>query len=250
MRRVAILALMVAGLLLGCSRGISKYNPPPKTYPTLFTFNYDLDLVWDATLKALAGLEFEVVKADKASGRIETKWTDTGVAPPRHCKYGFMNYVENPLRREKLSIVVKPGPAVAPPAAPGRYPGAPAAPGGYPGAAPGYPGAAPGYPGAPAAPPAAPGYPGFPGSPGDVGSMVLAQAFPPPMGGHMAPPAAPMGGGNRTMVIVVSKGQSILAEECGGQPKVVDLSSDTSTEYRVLYTIGQKLGQRMEAPAY
>ena len=273
MKRTAILAFVVAGLLMACNQGSVKYTAPPKTYPTLYTYNKDLATVWDATLKGLAQLGFKVLKADRDSGKIETDWAETGPAPPRQCKYGFTAYVENPTRREKLSIVIKPAPAAArmappgypaapgyPPAAPGYPPAAPgyppAAPGyppaapGYPPAAPGYPPAAPGYPpAAPGYPPAAqPGYPGFPpAAPGSGGEILLAQAgFPPPMGG--APTAAP--GRTGTMVIVVSKGESVLQQACGEEPKVVELASDTGTEYRLLYTIGQKVGQAMEALAY
>jgi len=249
MRRTAVLFLLAASLLLGCSKGTAKYNPPPKHYPILYTYSSDLDLVWDATLKALAELKFEVTAADRATGKIETGWTSTGYAPSRSCKYGFVRYVENPLRREKLTIEVKsaplapPPPVYQPPPAPGGFPGfpgaAPPAQPGYPPAQPGYPPAQPGYP--------YPGYPAYPGSPGDVGEVLLAQlGFPPPMGGM----AAPVAGGSGVMVLVKSKGESVLEQECGGEPKIIDLTSDTSTEYKLLYTIGAKLGQRMEKPAY
>ncbi len=255
MRRIAIIALAGMALLAGCTQGNVKYKAPSKSYPTLYTFNGDKDLVWDATLKALAELEFEVLSADEASGKIETKWTITGYAPPRKCKYGMVSYLENPKRREKLSIVVKPAPAAAP-----AFPGTPAQPGFAPPAQPGYaPPAQPGYapPAQPGyAPPAQPGYappaqpgayPGF--TPGGGGDVALAQAFPPtgrpPVAGQPAA-GAPAAGAARTMVIVVSKGESVLDEECGGEPRVIPLTSDTTTEYRLLFTIGQKLGTRME----
>lgn len=242
MKRTAILLLLAGSLLLGCSTGTAKYNPPPKHYPILYTYASELDLVWDATLKALAEMKFEVTSADKATGKIETGWASTGWAPPRSCKYGFVGYVENPQRREKLNIEVKAAPLA--PAAPVYQPQQPAYPG-FPGAAPGA--MPPGYP--PQQPSVYPGYPAYPGSPGDV---LLAQAFPPPMGG-MGVGAPPQGGAAPamgTMVLVKSRGESVLDEECGSEPKIVDLTSDTSTEYKLLYTIGSKLGVRMEAPAY
>ncbi|MDY0061077.1 MAG: hypothetical protein RBU45_14820 [Myxococcota bacterium] len=230
MRRTLIVAILATGLLLGCSKGTPKYTAPPKNYPILYTFAAELDPVWDATLKALGELNIPVANADKAAGRIETGWAQTGWAPARRCKYGFVTYWESPVRQEKLTIEVKAAPLSAPPAYP---PAQPTYPGYPPAAAPGYPPAQPTYP------PAAPAYPGYPGSGGDVLAQV---GFPPAVGA----PAAPQMG---TMVLVKSKGESILEEECGNEPKQVEITSDTTTEYKLLYTIGAKLGQRMEPPA-
>jgi len=81
-------------------------------------------------------------------------------------------------------------------------------------------------------PGAQPGY-------GQPGMMPGAQP------GYGAPPVAT----SKTMVIVVSKGQSVLPEDCGGEPAVVEIANtDTVTEYRFLHAIGKSVGQNMEAP--
>lgn len=256
MRRIRSLTLALSGvaLFLGCvTLGTPKYSPPPKNYPTLFTFNKGTDAVWDSALGALATMGFEVASADKASGKIETGWADTGWGPARKCQYGLSTYWENPTRRQQLSVVVK------------NVPGAPSAPAAptFPGAAPGFPGAQPGYgqpgmmpggqpgygqpgmmPGAqPGMPGGQPGY-GQPGGQPGYGQPGMMPGMQP--GFPMAAPAVSV---SKTMVIVVGKGESVLPEDCGGEPAVVEIANtDTVTEYRFLHEIGRGVGQQMEAP--
>ncbi len=233
------LTLMSAALLsASCTLGTPKYNPPPKNYPTLFTFNKGMNDVWSAATKSLDKLGFTVSSSDKASGKIETEWANSGHAPARKCEYGVNSYWENPSRRQQLSIVVKKVPG-------GGVPARPAAPGfGAPGF--GQP-AAPGGFGQPVQPgfgqPAAPGGFGQPAAPGGFGAPGAAPGFP------GAAPARPAVGTGRTMVIVVSKGESVLPEDCGNQPGVIEIANtDTVTEYRFLHAVGQMVGQQMEAP--
>ena len=247
-----LISLTLAGAALlcaSCTLGTPKYNPPPKNYPTLFTFNKGMNDVWSAATKSLDKMGFKVASLDKASGKIETEWADGGFAPARKCEYGVNNYWENPARRQQLSIVVKKVPGSGAPAAPmgGGYGapggfGQPVAPGGF-----GQP-AAPGGFGQPAAPggfgqPAAPGGFGQPAAPGGFGAPGAAPGFP------GAAPAAPAMGSGRTMVIVVSKGESVLQEDCGDQPGTIEIANtDTVTEYRFLHAVGQLVGQQMEPP--
>ena len=85
------------------------------------------------------------------------------------------------------------------------------------------------------------------------GAPAAAPGFPAAApGGFAAPsqaPAAAPAAAARTMVIVVSKGESVLPEDCGDAPGTIEISNtDTVTEYRFLHAVGQALGQQMEAP--
>ena len=108
-RNLLIGAVLPGALLLttSCAIGTPKYAPPPKNYPTLFTFSKGLDDVWGAANNALSAMGFQVASANKAAGKIETKWANTGHAPARQCDYGLNSYWENPIRRQQLSIVLK-----------------------------------------------------------------------------------------------------------------------------------------------
>jgi len=232
-----MLSLFSISTVPACTHGTPKYVAPPKAYPTVYTYAAPYEKVWGATLAALNDAGFPVTNADKARGLISTGWADTGIAPSRRCKYGLMTYWENPIRREQLNITVKAIGTASAPVIPAPNSGGWTAPPTPPTNVSSVP--SPSVPSVPAN--SAGGWGAAPSVPsrGAAGGWGL----PSPQ-----PGGSPISG--RTMVVVVSRGESVLPEDCGEQPAVIPIeSTDTTTEYRLLHKVGTTLGQPMESPA-